>query len=308
MLSGSREVRWDGARPIWHQISSQRRRRKHVSGELLIKAGFVELTDDHKSLAERIWAPTRRDDMETYVLSAGPIESVGTYAIGDDNDVDGLADAHMDAPDSSDSESSDEEDEDSDDPEAVGVVVDAQTNAPQDVLVQSAKTGQSALVEVPAGTVVADSKPRRSLPLPGFMRRTGSSRSTATLSGDQTPPQLPNELPAVEAPSRSTSRLRLNRLGRQFSTQSLNAPTDATGAAVAATPRRRRRRRIRNRRSAVDSAASGPGYTLAGESDVLGLVFVEVHSASDLPRWPNLTRLGFDSDPFCIISCGQKIL
>lgn len=41
--------------------------------------------------------------------------------------------------------------------------------------------------------------------------------------------------------------------------------------------------------------------------DIIGVVMMEVKSASNLPRWPNMTHTGFDMDPFAIISFGQKI-
>jgi phosphatidylserine decarboxylase len=37
-----------------------------------------------------------------------------------------------------------------------------------------------------------------------------------------------------------------------------------------------------------------------------GCIFA-VKSASNLPRWRNMTRTGWDMDPFCIISFGQKV-
>lgn len=55
------------------------------------------------------------------------------------------------------------------------------------------------------------------------------------------------------------------------------------------------------------SAARGKGYNLSPENDILGLVMVEVQGATDLPKWKNMTRTGFDMDPFVVISFGKKV-
>ncbi|CAH7667916.1 phosphatidylserine decarboxylase [Phakopsora pachyrhizi] len=44
-----------------------------------------------------------------------------------------------------------------------------------------------------------------------------------------------------------------------------------------------------------------------GVGDVVGLCFIEVNRASGLPYWKAVTRIGFDMDPFVIISFGEKI-
>ncbi|KAG0252634.1 hypothetical protein BG011_006870 [Mortierella polycephala] len=45
----------------------------------------------------------------------------------------------------------------------------------------------------------------------------------------------------------------------------------------------------------------------SSSADLHGVVFMEVVSASDLPRLPNMTRMGFDMDPFVVISFGKSI-
>ncbi|KAF7974470.1 hypothetical protein HWV62_12116 [Athelia sp. TMB] len=39
-----------------------------------------------------------------------------------------------------------------------------------------------------------------------------------------------------------------------------------------------------------------------GKNDILGILMLEIHSASDLPRIKNMTRTGWDMDPFVVIS------
>ncbi|KAF7793754.1 hypothetical protein EIP86_004873 [Pleurotus ostreatoroseus] len=45
----------------------------------------------------------------------------------------------------------------------------------------------------------------------------------------------------------------------------------------------------------------------AGSNDIIGIVMLEVQGASDLPRLRNMTRTGWDMDPFVVISFGKKV-
>ncbi|KAH0611065.1 uncharacterized protein H6S33_011492 [Morchella sextelata] len=50
----------------------------------------------------------------------------------------------------------------------------------------------------------------------------------------------------------------------------------------------------------------GRHYELSRESDVVGVVFLEINSITDLPPEKNMTRTGFDMDPFVVVSLGKK--
>lgn len=63
-------------------------------------------------------------------------------------------------------------------------------------------------------------------------------------------------------------------------------------------PKRRPLLRPRNKRHAYSFQAIN--------SDVLGIVFLEILEATDLPPERNMIRTGFDMDPFVIISFGRK--
>jgi phosphatidylserine decarboxylase len=43
------------------------------------------------------------------------------------------------------------------------------------------------------------------------------------------------------------------------------------------------------------------GYELSASSNVIGMIFLEIVSVSDLPKYKNVTRTGFDMDPFVVI-------
>ena len=141
-------------------------------------------------------------------------------------------------------------------------------------------------------------RPRRGLGLPGFMKRSSSAKSSvATLSSLQSAESAPSEGP----PSRPSSRLRLKTLTRKASSTSLNG-TASEPSRTAANPRRRIRTKHRRKRGAKDR-----DYSFNSSDDILGLCFVEIHSANDLPRWKNMTRLSFDMDPFVVVSFGHKV-
>ncbi|OCH86472.1 hypothetical protein OBBRIDRAFT_838129 [Obba rivulosa] len=48
-------------------------------------------------------------------------------------------------------------------------------------------------------------------------------------------------------------------------------------------------------------------YNLNAENDVMGIVMLEIQGATDLPRLKNMTRTGWDMDPFVVISFGKKV-
>ncbi|KAK7682588.1 hypothetical protein QCA50_014388 [Cerrena zonata] len=63
-----------------------------------------------------------------------------------------------------------------------------------------------------------------------------------------------------------------------------------------------KRKRMRRRRKGGDD-----GYHFNTENDILGIVMLEVRGAKDLPKIRNLTRIGWDMDPFVVISFGKKV-
>ncbi|KAF8518218.1 phosphatidylserine decarboxylase-domain-containing protein [Gautieria morchelliformis] len=54
-------------------------------------------------------------------------------------------------------------------------------------------------------------------------------------------------------------------------------------------------------------SARNTEYNLSAGNDILGIVMLEVQSAKDLPKLKNLTRLGWDMDPFVVVSFGKKV-
>ncbi|KAG8997441.1 hypothetical protein FRB90_012501, partial [Tulasnella sp. 427] len=48
-------------------------------------------------------------------------------------------------------------------------------------------------------------------------------------------------------------------------------------------------------------------YNLSSSNDVVGIVMLEIQGAEDLPKLKNMTRTGWDMDPFCVVSFGKKV-
>ncbi|KAH9031591.1 phosphatidylserine decarboxylase-domain-containing protein [Lactarius deliciosus] len=51
----------------------------------------------------------------------------------------------------------------------------------------------------------------------------------------------------------------------------------------------------------------GDAFEFDADNDVVGIVMLEIQGASDLPRWRNMTRTGWDMDPFVVVSFGKKV-
>ncbi|PNY27927.1 Phosphatidylserine decarboxylase proenzyme 2 [Tolypocladium capitatum] len=67
--------------------------------------------------------------------------------------------------------------------------------------------------------------------------------------------------------------------------------------------RRRRRLRIKGLKR---RRRQNPYAFTNGNSDVVGIIFLEICKITDLPPESNLTRTGFDMDPFVVASLGKK--
>lgn len=48
-------------------------------------------------------------------------------------------------------------------------------------------------------------------------------------------------------------------------------------------------------------------FTASNSNDIVGIVMLEIQGAADLPKLKNMTRTGFDMDPFVVISFSKKI-
>ncbi|ESZ95521.1 hypothetical protein SBOR_4106 [Sclerotinia borealis F-4128] len=66
--------------------------------------------------------------------------------------------------------------------------------------------------------------------------------------------------------------------------------------------KRRKRLRLKGLRKKKQLSA----YEFSGESEVVGIVYLEIGKVTDLPPERNMTRTSFDMDPFVVASLGKK--
>ncbi|KAJ2966205.1 hypothetical protein NUW54_g13876 [Trametes sanguinea] len=48
-------------------------------------------------------------------------------------------------------------------------------------------------------------------------------------------------------------------------------------------------------------------FNFNAANDILGIVMLEIQGARDLPKLKNMTRMGWDMDPFVVVSFGKKV-
>ncbi|KAJ9478971.1 Phosphatidylserine decarboxylase proenzyme 2 [Pseudozyma hubeiensis] len=270
-------------------------------------------------------------------------QSVGTTGATEAFVDDGLSSDtdDDDDDDDDDSQDDDEEDDDEDDDDDVDLL-DVSDGGPSDLNDGlEFETDDEAVYDQHYHTIAGDPAPEShtsqpatlltppppSQSAPGKYRRMFSRNKipkSGSASGAATPLDgIASDLDTSHAatPIESTSatgakprtRRRLPGVGRLKSHAALPpSAIDGSGApSEPAAPRRtkrrgdggaRRRTRRNNRRKRGEYAfKAGMGM------DIIGIVMMEVKGASELPRWSNMTRTGFDMDPFAIISFGQKI-
>ena len=150
----------------------------------------------------------------------------------------------------------------------------------------------AAPAEFPQG-LIDPTRARRSLPLPGFLKRSASSKSITSLTITDSSSAGPSA-----PPSRATSRLNIRRITRKASSASLN-DDEVSNRPAGAKPKRRIRKRTKRK--------DAHGYSFNSANDILGMCFIEIQSATHLPRWRNMTGLSFDMDPFVVIAFGKKV-
>ncbi|KAA1476264.1 hypothetical protein DENSPDRAFT_884196 [Dentipellis sp. KUC8613] len=72
----------------------------------------------------------------------------------------------------------------------------------------------------------------------------------------------------------------------------------------ASTPTATRKKRLRKSWGAGNKKGD---FDFNAANDIVGIVMLEIHGATDLPKLRNMTRTGWDMDPFVVISFGKKV-
>ena len=94
---------------------------------------------------------------------------------------------------------------------------------------------------------------------------------------------------------------------RRSSSASIHPPAVTVSATPSATPSPPVKGGSSRKLFKKKKDSKGKEYNLGGNKGVLGIVVMEIQSASDLPKLKNSLRLGWDMDPFVVISFGKKV-
>lgn len=128
--------------------------------------------------------------------------------------------------------------------------------------------------------------------------------SLADITAVSTSPNLQAHPPLL---TESTSTSTFSRFKRNVSHQKLQKDDSASSLQSLNTNTNKkptRRRRLKNKfRRQRDKKQIGYAKFY---SDIMGITFLEIESAKDLPPERNMTRTGFDMDPFVIVSYGTS--
>lgn len=116
-------------------------------------------------------------------------------------------------------------------------------------------------------------------------------------------------------PTQSSPRFQLFKrpaASRQESASSVPLPTTADdGAATPSSKTSRsdekRRPRFKSLGSRANTKSDGKEFKFDTGRDVQGIVMIEVASATDLPKLKNMTRTGWDMDPFVVVAFSKKV-
>ncbi|KAB2581344.1 Phosphatidylserine decarboxylase proenzyme 2 [Lasiodiplodia theobromae] len=111
---------------------------------------------------------------------------------------------------------------------------------------------------------------------------------------------------AVGTPSGDDDDEDLERLdsGDIEETEEEESSDEADDADKADAKKEKKRKRLRMKK--LRRKAKERAYEFYGSSDVAGVLFLEITKITDLPPEKNITRTGFDMDPFVVTSLGKK--
>lgn len=290
----------------------------HASGVAIVKLGFVVPPGAHSPMAfERVFAELVKRSRPSLV-SAPPTEGIGTLR------------SHLTGPAYEDDGgiSSDEEDQDDDD-----VVEEGEEDEELQLsrlylspsLLQD-QTHENGDPETARPTVAPYDLPRLHLPSPALFQPQEEEPETArpllpvpTTTPTTTPPmpsatsasksRLPKLFPRrpnlLTSPSYDTNAPTTDRLHRRSLSAGAIVPlptpvSPGPSSAVCQTQKKRFRKSWSSKK--IDY-----NFSTANSNDIVGIVMLEIQGATDLPRLKNMTRTGFDMDPFVVISFSKKI-
>ncbi|KAK0469409.1 phosphatidylserine decarboxylase-domain-containing protein [Desarmillaria tabescens] len=267
-----------------------------AAGSVQVKLGFVSPPKTQNLLEfDEIFSELIRRSRPSLV-SAPPTEGVGTV-----RSHAGVADYEDDGGISSDSDSDSSDDEEfADALDDNDTVLTPTVNTASSTPATSFSTGLTSPL-TPTNTPASQEAEFRASP-----PQLNLTPATPVAS----PPNKRLPSPKIGTPSPSFMRMKFSR--RSTSTSNPTSETSDTGTPPG-TPG--------SGSSSTPGTSSGSGnegaggrmkrkkqpYSFSGPNDIVGIVMLEIKSAEDLPKLKNMTRTGWDMDPFVVISFGKKV-
>ncbi|KAF6765662.1 phosphatidylserine decarboxylase-domain-containing protein [Ephemerocybe angulata] len=250
-----------------------------ATGSVQLKLGFVAPPNSNELMQwEAVYRELSKRSRPSLV-SAPATEGVGTVRsnqAGPDllEDDGGLS--------SSDSEGEDELDEDED-------FVDAlETEEPKDTLTPSRSNSQNRISTSP-GPITTGLPPSASdISPPPYTPTSGAVTPTPTLPVKKTSGLIPR----MKFPKRLSSK---------------SVPSSSSSTSLVPTPTSETFPDEKKVKKAMTKQLKKKAFQFEGSNDIVGIVMLEIQSADDLPRLSNMTRTGWDMDPFVVISFGKKV-
>ncbi|KZT39119.1 hypothetical protein SISSUDRAFT_1061405 [Sistotremastrum suecicum HHB10207 ss-3] len=113
-------------------------------------------------------------------------------------------------------------------------------------------------------------------------------------------PALPQKAESTGTRSRTFAIKRPTLPSRSSSAGETVVASPAPSASTSS----KKKTRPRFRRSWGSKASE---YNLTTQNDIMGIIMIEIVGGKDLPKVKNITRTGWDMDPFVVISFGKKV-
>lgn len=290
----------------------------HASGMAVVKLGFVTPPGAQSPMAfERVFAELVKRSRPSLV-SAPPTEGIGTLR------------SHLTGPAYEDDGgiSSDEEDDD-----AVEEGEDEDEDLSRLYLSPSLLQNQTREDEEPEAarpTVAPCDLPRLHLhcsptlshvqpeeqepettpqlpPVPSTTPTTTppAMHSTTSASKSRLPKLFPRRPNLITTPSYDTNAPPTDRLHRRSVSAGAIAPLPSPISPGPSSAVYQTQKKIF--RKSWSSKKVDYNFSAANSNDIVGIVMLEIQGATDLPKLKNMTRTGFDMDPFVVISFSKKV-
>ncbi|KIK43147.1 hypothetical protein CY34DRAFT_804151 [Suillus luteus UH-Slu-Lm8-n1] len=129
--------------------------------------------------------------------------------------------------------------------------------------------------------------------------------STTSASKSRLPKLFPRRPNLITTPSYDTNTPPTDRLHRRSVSAGAIAPLPSPISPGPSSAVYQTQKKIF--RKSWSSKKVDYNFSAANSNDIVGIVMLEIQGATDLPKLKNMTRTGFDMDPFVVISFSKKI-